>query len=327
MNKPGFFWAARRLSDKSPMHLLVIRTRLQALIARQIMATAHPGEKYIAVFIYQYNKSEDAPEVYALYNQIRTAATASFDVVTYKSFLGATVLLWGLCCFTTLTRGTIFGAVIDNYQFAMAARFAPFSRFCTFDDGAANFLPESNYFKQKPLEGQSLKRFIARFIFPEGSAAWFRRKSLHHYTIFHGLPNIVDESRLRKLTWDWTALLDVRDVEKLPKSIQKVILGTPHRENPAPQATRQFVRELLDSADLYIMHPREEPWIDHPKVVRLYSPAEAVLTYLTHRGALEVWHYDSTARYALHHADKVTFRCYKAACEMAPRMQQPMQIA
>ena len=49
------------------------------------------------------------------------------------------------------------------------------------------------------------------------------------------------------------------------------------------------------------MHPREENWLEDSKVVKLYSPAEAVLEHMqsTSNNELVVYHIDTTVSYSL----------------------------
>jgi beta-galactosamide-alpha-2,3-sialyltransferase len=271
------------------------------------METQFPTTRFGVVFLFQKARDEDSELVYELYDEIRTKAFFSIDIVQQDGLLpaAATLLVCNLIAF--LTGGQTFAAVINYYPLALAARIFPLARINTFDDGSANLRFSSIFFSAAPLAGSKVRRLLARSLFPQGCAAFLRKKTRRHYTIFPDAENIVGSDRLSPLDWTWRDFLSEEDLHLLPAKARIILLGVPFRELPVPEQSMEKARALLEQVDLYIMHPRETTWIDCSKMVRLKSPAEAVLEVLAERGPLTVYHFGSTVGYALGRHRQITF--------------------
>lgn len=293
------------------MNIFIVRTRLQALIIEKIISTENKS-KYVLVTCYQNNKHEDAPEVYSIYKRIEKNASFSLSILSCdKISINISKYLF-IHLLSSITNGKIFLAGIDSYPFAISSRVFPFSTINTFDDGSANFLSYSKYFKETSIDRKGFKGIVSKVFFPKGGAKYLRGRTKCHYTIFPDLKNIVEKDKLVTLEWDWSELLDKRDLDKIPAQSNVIFLGTVFDDfdnfNDS-NYLKEKALNLLPSIDLYIMHPREKDWLKSDKAVKLYSPAEAVLKHIesTQKNKLKVYHFNTTAAYSLKNNDKIEF--------------------
>tara|TARA_R110002020_G_scaffold232883_3_gene444528 strand:+ start:14483 stop:15376 length:894 start_codon:yes stop_codon:yes gene_type:complete len=290
------------------MNIFIVRTRLQALIVEKIISTEDKN-KYVLVKCYQNNKHEDAPEVYSVYKRIEKNALFSLDILSCDKISINISKYFFIHLLSFITNGKIFLAGIDSYPFAISSKIFPFSTINTFDDGTANFLSYSKYFKETPLNRKGIKGVIANTLFPKGGAKYLRDRTKCHYTIFSSLNNIVEKGKLVVLEWDWSELLDHRDLKKIPPNTNVILLGTAFHDLSQMEYLQSKVLKLLCDIDLYIMHPRERLWLENIKVNSLHSPAEAVLKYIADKNEvkLKVYHFNSTAAYSLSNNMNIEF--------------------
>ena len=267
--------------------------------------------KYIVVFCYLDNKYEDDSEYYTTYKKIRKNAFFTISVFCSSrisvNFLKFTVSQ----LMALITNGKIFLAVIDSYPFALSNIFFPSLEINTFDDGSYNVIKSSAYFNENALARKGVKGFISRKVFPNGGAKYLRDKTKRHYTVFPDLDNIVEKDRVVNLDWDWSELLDSRDLDKLPMNTNAVLLGTAFQDFSIikQKELKEKIIKIIDNVGLYVMHPREVNWLEDSKVVKLHSPAEAVLEHM-HRATdkeLVVYHIDTTVSYSLKGNENIKF--------------------
>ena len=292
------------------MNVFIVRTRLQSLIIEEIISIEKVSP-YVLVVCYFDHKNEDAPEVYASYENIKKNAAYSMDIFANDKLFRNVTKYLVVQMIAFLTKGKVFLAGIDSFAFALAAKIFPFTEINTFDDGSYNVLKTSKYFCETALARNGIKGVVSKMIFPKGGAKYLRARTKRHYTVFPNLENIVDKDRVINLQWDWAKLLDQRDLEKLPAQVSTILLGTAFQDfNESKQEKlRQKAVELMASTDLYIMHPREKLWLHHAKVIRLHSPAEAILNYIQGMTGdkLTVYHYDTTVSYSLRNHKNIEF--------------------
>lgn len=288
------------------MDVFIVRTRLQALIAKRIVFR-NSLRRFILVCAYQNSRSEDAAEVYELYGDLRQAATFSLDVIEANGFFKSFFKFLFLGIISALSGGKVYLAGVDSYPFALSAKVIPFLKISTFDDGSANFLKASKYFDESPIKGAGVKKKALRLVFPFGCAKYLRSRSTRHYTIFGGLPNIVEGRLVTELDWDWDNLFDMRDDSYVTGNIKVVVVGTPIHDYTDQYSIRKKADFALKTCDIYISHPREREWAGSEKVVRLRSPAEAFLCRLKGEGKVKVYHFNSTVAYALKSSENLEF--------------------
>ena len=292
------------------MDVFIVRTRLQSLIVEKIINVENIS-KYILVFCYLDNKYEDDSEYYTTYKKIRKNAFFTISVFCSSrisvNFLKFTVLQ----LMALITNGKIFLAVIDSYPFALSNIFFPSLEINTFDDGSYNVIKSSAYFNENALARKGVKGLISKMVFPNGGAKYLRDKTKRHYTVFPDLDNIVEKDRVVNLDWDWSELLDSRDLDKLPMNTNTILLGTAFQDFSIRQQVKlkKNVMKIIDDVGLYIPHPREESWFENTKVVKLHSPAEAVLKYIqsANNNELTVYHIDTTVSYSLKGNEHIKF--------------------
>lgn len=292
------------------MDVFIVRTRLQSLIVEKII-NVEKISRYILVLCYLDNKYEDDSEYYTTYKKIRKNAFFTINVFC-SSRISVNFLKFTLSQLMALiTNGKIFLAVIDSYPFALSNMFFSSLEINTFDDGSYNVIKSSVYFNENALARKGVKGFISRKVFPNGGAKYLRDKTKRHYTVFPDLDNIVEKDRVVNLDWDWSELLDNRDLDKLPMNTDTILLGTAFQDFSIRQQVKlkKNVMKIIDDVGLYIMHPREESWIENAKAVKLHSPAEAVLKYIqsANNNELTVYHIDTTVSYSLKSNEHIRF--------------------
>ena len=276
------------------MNIFFIRTRLQCLIASQLVATVAKNQPYHAVFLYQNSRDEESPAVYRHYERFRRAAYGSSDIVGSDGLTKNIVCILPNLWRSQRTGGCCYLSVVDSVPVAAALRLTPGLPLETFDDGFFNIHPGSRLYGMGPMSGFGVKRRLARILFPNGSVEWMRARSRSHHTIFPGRPNILPDQCIRSLELDWSQLLEPADRTKIVAGYNSIVLGTAHQDFPDPEASRQRAAMLLNDADLYVRHPRETNWSEHAKICDFDSPAEAVLHELAKHSKLIVHHFNST---------------------------------
>ena len=284
------------------MNVFIVRTRLQSLIVEKIINIENKN-RYILIFCYLNNKHEDDSEYYASYKRIRKNAFFTINIFC-SSKISVNFIKFTLAQLSaSVTNGKVFLAVIDSYPFALSNKFFPNLEINTFDDGSYNVLKSSVYFTETALARKGIKNIISRIVLPKGGAKYIRNKTKCHYTVFPDLDNIVEKDRIVNLDWKWSELLDSRDLDKLPIHTDTILLGTAFQDFSVikQKELKEKIIKIIDNVGLYIMHPREENWLEDSKVVKLYSPAEAVLEHIqsTSNNELVVYHIDTTVSYSL----------------------------
>jgi beta-galactosamide-alpha-2,3-sialyltransferase len=288
------------------MNIFFIRNRLQCLIAMQIQKEIAMNESYIAVFMYQQTRHEDSPFVYEIYSQFENRSDEAIHLVAGESFMKTFARSLRLILRSRIQGGTCFLASIDSLPIVLALRLCRGIRLETFDDGAANILPSSHYFREVGTPRAGLKDVLSRLLFPKGWAFWARQVTQQHHTIYPLHENIVDRKKLNILNWDWKTLLCLKDLESLEKNISIIILGSPSIKSFFG-ARDVFSTNFVKNADLYLKHPRESSVVNLVHVKSFRSPAEAILIYLAKKRRIEVFHFNSSVAYALEGTVNIDF--------------------
>lgn len=289
------------------VNIFIVRTRLQALIAKNIESEYFPKKKSIFVFTYQYRKDEDLPEVYEVYEKLKLDSFFSIDVVSSHGFLKSFLKFFFLHIFSFVFRSKIHLAGVDSYPFALSAKIFPLSRIRTFDDGAANILDFSKYYSEESISGKGVKKIILRALFPKGCAIYIRERSDRHYTIFKDFSNIIDRKKIINLKWDWSSFLDARDLPILKDGTNNIVLGTPMDDYEDSEKIQKRAQAALIGCDIYIRHPREKVWAENSRMVQFRSPAESILVKLAKKEKISVYHFNSTVAYSLKNHKNIVF--------------------
>ena len=279
------------------MDYLVVRTKLQAFIALELLGRGVISRPFVFVPLYRTDINEDSESVRLLYKRIASLACREEPMVQATGLVKNTARLTAHALRCTLSGGTFFAAVVNLYPLALALKLIGRVKFVSFDDGTANTQVRSDsYHTEEPLPGNGLKRAVARWLFPQGAAKYVRSRIDKHYTIFPGRRNIVPEAKLATLKLDWSTLARTADLEALRLPVSAVLIGSVYAEIPDSRVPWLY-QWALERSDLYLPHPRQpkRPPGDI-QVIDCGAPAESVIDYLLDRteGALTLYHFNSS---------------------------------
>lgn len=290
------------------MDVVYVRTKLQALIALELIRSGEIGPRYTLVRMYQHAKDEDDGSVYRTYQRLSEGAEATWSEITGSGIVRSLILAWRAFRLAKRGGGAVYNANLTMVPLALAAKAVRGSRFRSFDDGFANIVPtHSPYFVETPLSGAGIKRRVLRWLLPRGAPVELRRRSEVHYTIFPEHPNVVEPGRLRAIALPWADYLTAGDHALLDRQVTAVLIGTKYDEWPSPPAMQGIVAGLADRIELYLPHPREPTMLHASKAVRLDAPAESAILFLARRNPLTVYHIDSSVALTLSGAAGVRF--------------------
>ncbi|MFU0882062.1 glycosyltransferase family 52 [Kluyvera cryocrescens] len=251
--------------------LFICVTPLHMLISKKIIDEYQIKEPIIIILAYQYN------EKYHHYiAEIKNVTTKVF--VINLSHLGGwrnvfSYLKVGLCTFNLrkIFFDKVFFASIDNKFVHLILSRVSFSHINTFDDGTANIIQTSSYYK---TEKESIRSIFSRMLM---GIKYTREKivalSELHYTIYPKLENIIAN----------TIPINVFDPVNIDgfsqgKSI-KIFLGQPYSElGIAFERIEKFMKD--NKIEYYYPHPRERDvyngvvYINSPKIAEEYIISE-----------------------------------------------------
>ena len=273
----------------------MVRTRLQALIALRLVEMGAIAEDYILIRLYWVNRDEDHKSVNALYDRLSEGAIATHDLFTDRPVATNVARLTRITRPARRSGGIVFSASLTFLPLTIVLRLLPGIRFQSLDDGRANVLASSTYFAAHAKRGRGLAERASRLISPEGPAAYLRARSERHFTIYPGLPNVVNDDRLECVSIDWPSLLREEDRDLLSVDAHSLLLGTVIDDMLDQDAARSQLHWARSIVDLHIVHPRESDEDALAGGVRLQSPAEAAIAELSARRPLTVYHFCSSA--------------------------------
>ncbi|MBZ0159606.1 MAG: glycosyltransferase family 52 protein [bacterium] len=131
----------------------------------------------------------------------------------------------------------------------------PSAALYTFDDGSVNIIPSSIYHVKPTLQ---MKQHAAYFCLRRHKDQdWIKRRIIKHFTIYPGMANIVEATRLHNMDL-FNGHYNMVPEEGVNKSI-RVFLGF----NLSP---KYFSAVKTINPDIYLPHPMEkrtEPWINY----------------------------------------------------------------
>jgi glycosyl transferase family 52 len=281
------------------VNYVVVRTRLQAILALELIEAGQIEKPFILIELYQYRIGEDAESVYRYYNLLSKKAYRTRKLIQFSGLWTMAMKLYLICWHAKLTSGKLYAAVVNLYPLAIALKLCPKFSINSFDDGTANIQKRSSsYHALKPLDGRGIKRRLARVFFPRGASHFIRGRISQHYTIFPGQENIVPHEQCVGIKLNWANYLHPADENGLPQNVRKILLGTVY-EDPVDSDKESILKQKRDvtlkECDLYIPHPREKVTFDSPKIFNLTSPAESLIEYLANKNELIVYHFNSSA--------------------------------
>lgn len=164
-------------------------------------------------------------------------------------------------CFKAKSYDRIILASFDSFLFRMLASNNPRACVTTIDDGAANVMSSSSYYRYLPSRGV----FLYEKLFRINSISDFKKNIVEHYSIYPNIKNIVDGPRLRFID-PWAGRSRAGAV--LGSGAVSFFIGQPFDEVLAAryfdQASLGRFVDYLKSVkiDYYLQHPRETQPID-----------------------------------------------------------------
>lgn len=236
------------------MNLIICHTPLQVLIAEKIIRK-YPGQDFYGImFTFEsYNNQKFK----AYQERLKKQCNVSF-LFQYPQ-KGGFALFAELLKAKNKVRGLkvdkLFIASIDDQFVQMICSSVKFNRLETFDDGTANIVRNSIYYRNSP---ETWKRRLSNCLLGNRyDTQTLRKMSAKHYSIYPSIPNITDNVEpisFAKKRQNSTAC---------HKPPVRLLLGQPlfndDRQNIrlAAQAVKRF------GIDAYLPHPRESYRLDN----------------------------------------------------------------
>ncbi|MEG9482364.1 glycosyltransferase family 52 [Mannheimia sp. HC-2023] len=231
------------------MNLIICCTPLQVLIAEKIIEM-HPNEAFFGVMLstvknakfdfYQARLRKKCQQFFAMQPHSERIQLLK-EILYLKSTFGGKQF------------NRVFLANINELEIQFLLSAIKFNELNTFDDGAANVVPSSIFYKEENI-GLN-RKLINMFLGNKYSLEKLKNLSKTHYTIYQGFPNIIKN----------TVYVDLINKNELSGSeletskVFNILLGQPifEREDEKNIALAEKVIKAFD-VDLYLPHPREK---------------------------------------------------------------------
>lgn len=236
-------------------NVVLVRTMLQARICLQLVSLGELPKGFLLIVLSQNSRDEDGIS-YKL--AIENLAKYSRDVVHLiqkKSLMRSVIKLLAIEFLVKLRGGKWFIASIDYIPLAFVLKILCERRIYTFDDGSVNINKKSSYYAFGGFDGNRFAR-ILKFLFPEGTALWYRKRIIKHYTIYPNRSNIVNSERIHLIKI--ASNFDDGLLERCSAFDQCVVLflGAVYHEGEIGRWRESVVKEMINHVDLYLPHPR-----------------------------------------------------------------------
>lgn len=285
------------------MDYLFVRSRLQAIIAAQLLQDGHIGPRVHLVRLLEHADDGRVLGLDFYFERMRPWTVSSQTVVyTEVPFLRLCLLFFLTGLKSLLLRRRIWIAGLRWYPLALTLRLLPGVRIHTFDDGTANTQKRHNsYLADQPSPRPGPLGALARLLFPQGPSIFLRSRIAHHHTIYPDEANVVEPGRLKVVRVDWEALITTGDRAELPAGpVRRIFLGTAFAEarRVGMNCPETVVETALAWADLYIPHPREPSTRDRSPLFQKY-PAEAIICHYARSAPVTVAHFNSSTALSL----------------------------
>lgn len=272
--------------------LVIARTPLQAWIAQTIVHDEH-----LRPFDLVYITHEDSSEDRRLYDRLEALSRESYYIFErYKVF----DFINHLSVFRRLPR-SIF---TDTYEIILMASIdAPVpssiisrnksANLMTFDDGIANIVTSGIY----QSNSLSMRQKLLRLALSAPSMKELKRRIVRHYSLFPGLPNIVEPFRV-------TSVNLLRGNQPISNGLKpiKYFIGQPlHGIFTREQIKKISIYLNLLDIDFYVRHPREMgyPLIDVPLMDKKGLLAEEAILLNSGNRPTEIYTCFSAAAFIL----------------------------
>lgn len=230
--------------------LFICLTPLQILIAEHLIAVKKIKNATVIILAYQNNKKYDF-----YYQKIKLSAVRVIRVnVIPKNTLTTIFYFFKLLLIVKLKlRKNIFEDVyiasIDNKYIHFIMSFISFHKLYTFDDGTANIIATSSYYIETSVSDNAKEKILA-FLGVKYNMNIIKKNICEHYTLYDGLPNIVNQTK-------FLALFPHQECNlKNNGKFIRIFIGQPLEES---EVSFRVLKEFFDEfhIDYYFPHPRE----------------------------------------------------------------------
>jgi len=232
-----------------PDALLILRTPLQAHLARQVIEKEEI-KNYDLIYLTQNNSQEDQFYFSKLSDGLGCrkyvfVPPMRVDVLNHFKFRQKLH-----DCFKDFRRDLVIVGSVDAPVISALTRKQKISTLVTIDDGSANVNKGSAYHNPE----RSIRYKIYEYLLRAETFKKIRNRIDRHYTLFQGLENIVGKDRLRYLP----SICPEIDRE-IKKDARIYFIGWPVPDKYRDLVTAS-VKEFLGERkiDSYVRHPREE---------------------------------------------------------------------
>lgn len=238
------------------MNLIICCTPLQVLIAEKIM-TMHPDKPFFGVMLHTVENAKF--EHYKA--RLKAKMNGFFSMLLHKDRKN---LLKQICflkrTFAGKTFERVFVANFTELQIQFLLSTIRFSELNTFDDGTVNIVKQSPFLNPDP--NTLIRRGINLLLGNKYNSTKLRQLSQRHYTIYHGFPNIIENTVNVPLMGSVAAENELNEGKVL-----NILLGQPvYTDDSQNIALAEEVIQQFQ-IDYYLPHPRERYRIDNVQYI------------------------------------------------------------
>ncbi|WP_288776185.1 glycosyltransferase family 52, partial [uncultured Psychrobacter sp.] len=232
-------------------NLIICLTPFQMLIAKKIIELK-PSEKFDLLVLSQ----QDNDKYRYYFKMLSKFCNESFYYVLKGGLFGLIDFLnYSKSRLNNSYSGVYLASIDFSYCLYLISKLESPNIF-TFDDGTANILTESIYYKGP---SRTIKRKIAfKMLGIKYDMQELIDLSSEHYTVYKGIPNIVKKTKLIKL-FDEDALANSNHSKTNSKNYINIYLGQP-LEEVSDEIVNNLTPEFFSKLDInyYYPHPREK---------------------------------------------------------------------
>ncbi|MDO4225662.1 MAG: glycosyltransferase family 52, partial [Bergeyella zoohelcum] len=277
----GYFYIARKttgennvfmmLKDKvfstpeEPVNVIICWTPLQMVIAEKLIEK-HPTEKFYTIMM-SYNKNKTY-EYY--FNRLKSKSLKAYSFYFNESpdtrnFVYTALLELKLkAALLPSDIKTFYFANMEKPEIHTILSSFPDAEIKTFDDGTANLVNSHIVEKGEytPKNGRILYKYLNQY-----TKEKVKNKISEHYTIFYGIPNMMEKIRGEKLKITHIELFDATKKKKETeiKDSISILLGVPE-----PSSLKETLEKIAKDFDIKYTakHPRQEYDVDGVELIK-----------------------------------------------------------
>jgi len=259
--------------------LFICYTPLQVLIAKAIIQSGACGKEKPDFYLFALSESDRYKHYY---DDMKSLCNYSELVTSLPRF--PFYLRWLGARFKSKVYNQIFFASIDSVHIQYILSMISFESVATFDDGTANIMSGSKYYKPASNFSTRIKLFLRWCFGNRYTSHSMVAASTKHYTLYKDMSNIITNTVPLDM---FMPSEDSADNERDGELV--VILGTVlkdvlENEEAKPESVRRiskFLNELPHGDKVYLPHPRDETdyFLDIPRCDSPLIAEEVIINY------------------------------------------------